>query len=100
MTNQINETKRYLDVDELAKYLVLSPHTIRDWIKTRKIPFLKFDRAIRFDLDEIEKWLQNKKVPCLEGRYLTFCLSSFNRLYSFEVGVRSIPTEVYKNENL
>lgn len=76
----IEDRKRYLDVDGVAEYLSLSKYTIRDWIKKRQIPFIKFKRAVRFDLQEIDIWLKDKKMPCLSGRYLNHCFSYFSRI--------------------
>ena len=80
MTEQIKDRKRYLDVDGVAEYLALSKHTIRDWIKKRQIPFIKFERAVRFDLQEIDIWLKEKEVPVLGNRWLSFCFSDFSRI--------------------
>jgi len=80
MTEQIKDRKRYMNVEEVADYLGFSEDTIRSWIKTRKIPILKFDRAVRFDTDKIDAWLQEKEVSVLQDRYLTHCFSNFSRI--------------------
>jgi excisionase family DNA binding protein len=80
MTEQIKDRKRYMNVDEVADYLGFSEHTIRSWMKTRKIPIVKFDRAVRFDTDKIDIWLKDKEVPVLGNRWLSFCLSDFSRI--------------------
>lgn len=97
MTNEITERKRYLDVEGVASYLELSKHTIRSWVKNRKIPFIKCGRAVRFNLDDIEKWMQAKRVSCLGNRYLSFCLSSFSHI-SFSC--RYLPSENQEDESL
>jgi len=80
MTEQIKDRKRYMNVEEVADYLGFSEDTIRSWIKIRKIPILKFDRAVRFDTDKIDIWLKDKEVPVLGKRWLSFCLSNFSRI--------------------
>ena len=75
MTEQIKDRKRYMNVEEVADYLGFSEDTIRSWIKNRKIPILKFDRAVRFDTDKIDIWLKDKELPVLKDRWLSFCFS-------------------------
>ena len=53
-------TKKYLTTIELANYLSLHPVTIREWVCSRKIPFYKIGKAVRFNIDEIELWLKKK----------------------------------------
>ncbi len=58
----ICQSQRFLNVKGMAQYLCLSQDTIRAWVKTGYIPFSKLGRAVRFDMQEIEPWLMNKKV--------------------------------------
>ena len=53
--------KRFIGVKELAVYLSLSEETIRSWVWQRRIPIFKIGRAVRFDLKQIESWLQANK---------------------------------------
>lgn len=57
--------KRFLNVNELAIYLGLSPDTIRAWVKTGRIPSSKLGRAVRFDKYKIDEWLKDKEVKCI-----------------------------------
>lgn len=44
-----------LNYNKAAAYLDISPHTLRSWVKKRKIPYLSIGRNHRFlraDLDE------------------------------------------------
>ena len=59
---KITITKRFFNVHEVAVYLGLSDDTIRAWIKKGKIPFSKFGKAVRFDLQKIEPWLKEREV--------------------------------------
>ena len=54
--------KRYLTVKELSEYLGIPRHTIYCWISMRKIPFVKMGRLVRFDIEAIQKWVQQRKV--------------------------------------
>lgn len=55
------ETRRFLNIHEIANYLSLSENTIRAWVRTGRIPFSKLGRAVRFDLRKIEPWLKEKE---------------------------------------
>lgn len=47
-------------IENLSKFLNVSPATIRDWIYKRQIPFKKLGRLIRFDPLDIQKWLNER----------------------------------------
>jgi excisionase family DNA binding protein len=57
---------RILTVRELSEILKVKPKTLYQWAELGVIPCLKLNRCLRFDFDEILKWLQNcKKQPQL-----------------------------------
>lgn len=51
--------RRYFNVKEIANYLGMSPNSIRAWVRLRQIPFSKFGRAVRFDIQKIDLWAEN-----------------------------------------
>ena len=51
-----------LTVDELAEFLKLKHSTIYNWCHLKKIPYLKVCGVIRFPKDNIDKWLEERKV--------------------------------------
>ncbi len=51
-----------LNIHQLATELQLSESGIYQWVSQRKIPFVKIGRSVRFDSEEIKRWLENKKV--------------------------------------
>ena len=53
--------KRFLNVNEIAEYLTLSRSAIRKWIRTGQIPVVRLNGAIRFDIDEINRWVSRKR---------------------------------------
>ena len=59
--------KRFLNSRELARYLGLCEPTVRDWVRLKKVPFYKLGKAVRFDLREIEKWLESKRIKPVEN---------------------------------
>jgi excisionase family DNA binding protein len=54
--------RRFVGIDELAKYLGMSKNTVRYWVFTRQIPYCKIGRSVRFEKQEIDNWVNNKKV--------------------------------------
>ena len=52
--------KRFLNVPEVAKYLGLSISAIRKWVRLGKIPFNKVNGSIRFDIERINRWIDQK----------------------------------------
>lgn len=50
-----------LTCKELSEILKVSPKTLYQWAELRVIPCLKLNGALRFDLDDIKKWIHNCK---------------------------------------
>jgi len=50
-----------VDVKTLAGILSVKQKTIYDWIHKGYIPFVKLGRLVRFDENEIKKWLEHKR---------------------------------------
>lgn len=61
---------KWLDIDELAKYLTISKSTIYKMLSSSQIPGHKVGRHWRFDQNEIDNWVRNKNasIPKKEGR--------------------------------
>jgi excisionase family DNA binding protein len=54
--------EKLLTTREIANLLSVRPGTIQKWIQAGKIPFYRLGhRSLRFDLEEIGKWLEKKK---------------------------------------
>lgn len=54
--------KRYISPQELSEYLGFKIDTIYSWVWKREIPYRKMGRCIRFDLREIDKWAEERRV--------------------------------------
>ena len=54
--------RRLLNVQELAELTGLSKNTIYCWVSQRRIPFVKCGRLTKFDLQRIEKWIEENSV--------------------------------------
>lgn len=61
--------QKYLSILELSTYLGVNELTIRTWIRRAQIPFFKFGRLVRFDIEKIEKWTKEKEVYCFRNKY-------------------------------
>lgn len=56
-----SELKTLMTVDDVAAYVNVPVNTVRSWIKTGAIPFLKAGQLVRFDPDEIQEWLRSRE---------------------------------------
>lgn len=55
---------RLVTVREASRYLSISVSTLYGWVWQRRIPFVKVGRALRFDLDDLKKFVEgNKQQP-------------------------------------
>lgn len=54
--------KRLMNISEAAEYLGVKKSTLYDWVCLRKIPFVKCGRLTKFDIRDIDKWIESKKT--------------------------------------
>lgn len=54
--------KLVIDIKELSKLLGISDKTVYGWVHQKRIPFVKLGGVLRFDMEDIEKWIQKNKV--------------------------------------
>jgi PTS system nitrogen regulatory IIA component len=53
-----------ITVKELEKILRVKEKTLYQWAELGQIPCIKMHGCLRFDLDEVKKWVDScKKVP-------------------------------------
>ncbi|MBI1823702.1 MAG: helix-turn-helix domain-containing protein [Nitrospirae bacterium] len=57
---------KYLNIQELSSHLNVKAKTIYGWISQREIPHFKLGRLVRFEKDEIDRWLEQKKVDPID----------------------------------
>ena len=53
---------RLLTVQEAARYMAVSVSTLYGWVWQRRIPFVKMGRALRFDLADLERFIETSRV--------------------------------------
>ena len=50
-----------ITVDDAAKFLAVSKSTLYGWVYQRRIPFVKVGGALRFELTELQKFIQSNR---------------------------------------
>lgn len=58
--------KEWMNVDDVAAYLSLSPKTIRNYVSQGLIPHNKVRGILRFKKDRIDLWLDTGRVETRE----------------------------------
>jgi excisionase family DNA binding protein len=53
---------RLLDIAGLAERLAVSERFVRRLIAERRVPFFKVGKFIRFDSNDIDQWIENRRV--------------------------------------
>jgi len=53
--------KKLLTIKELSEFLNIPVGSIYNLVYRRRIPFVKVEHLLRFNLEEIEKWLQENE---------------------------------------
>lgn len=62
MTTKTN----FLKASDVATKLNLSESTIRSYVFKKQIPHVKLRGALLFEENEIDKWIESKKVDAIE----------------------------------
>lgn len=52
------QTARYIDIKALSDHLQIKTSTLYAWTARNKIPSIKIHGVIRFQMDEINTWLE------------------------------------------
>lgn len=53
---------RLLTVQQAARYLSVSVSTLYGWVWQRRIPFVKVGRGLRFDLSDLEGFIEANRI--------------------------------------
>ena len=59
---------KYLRTTDVATYTRLSVNTIRKYVLDKRIPHIKRNGVVLFDLQEIDSWLREGRVPVLDRK--------------------------------
>jgi excisionase family DNA binding protein len=56
------DANRLVDLPAVADQLGVTDRYVRRLVAERRIPYIKFGRLLRFDLVEVEQWLERSRV--------------------------------------
>lgn len=59
-------SKNLISINQLAEHLGVQKSTIYGWVHMREIPHYKIGRLLKFRSDEIEEWIQGRRVDALQ----------------------------------
>ncbi len=51
-----------LNVAEAAEMINVKTGTLYNWVWQRKIPYVKTGRMVKFDIKDLDKWIEKNKV--------------------------------------
>ena len=57
--------RRIVDRAGVAEYLHVGERAVKTLVETRRIPFVRVGRHIRFDLDRIDAWLDENTTEAM-----------------------------------
>lgn len=55
------DNKLYLTYSELSEFIGISVSALKNLVRSKQIPHLKISRSVRFDLNDVQSWLEDKK---------------------------------------
>ena len=53
---------RLLDIDGAAEHMAVTPRFVRSLVADRRIPYLKVGKFVRFDVGDLDTWLDSCRV--------------------------------------
>jgi excisionase family DNA binding protein len=63
MDNGNSNLPKLLKPAELSEHLAVPKATIYSWVRRGDIPFVKLGGLVRFDPEEINNWIKERKHP-------------------------------------
>jgi excisionase family DNA binding protein len=57
-----NRVPRLMTVTDAARYLAVSVSTLYGWVYQRRIPFVKVGRALRFEVVDLDSFIQRNRT--------------------------------------
>jgi len=57
-------SERYVDIKTVSRYTSLPVKTLYEWSGLGKIPSIKINRRVLFDLQDIDKMMESMKRTC------------------------------------
>lgn len=47
---------------ETAEFLNINLETLYDWVQRRRIPYYKIGRSVKFDPQDLDRWVEERRV--------------------------------------
>ena len=66
-TQPVNKDDSLLGVKELAQYLGVSVQWVYERVQLKEIPYIKVGKHLRFRKSDIDRWLEDLKVPPMDS---------------------------------
>ena len=67
MDNKLMPQMQLIDIKKVAEMLGVKPPTIYNWAEMGRIPYVKLNGALRFDPEDLLKWIQSCKKQVSSG---------------------------------
>ena len=61
-TTDMRTEERWVNLADVAEHLSVSQDTIRNWLKSGKLPTIKAGKQYKFRLSEVDKLLEDGKL--------------------------------------
>jgi excisionase family DNA binding protein len=61
-TTELKTEEKWVNLADVAEHLSVSQDTIRNWLKSGKLPTIKAGKQYKFRLSEVDKLLEDGKL--------------------------------------
>lgn len=65
LNGKTSPVREILSIPQAAEYLGQSEHTIREWVRRRKIPHYKVNGAVKFRKSRLDKWINTNEIAVI-----------------------------------
>ena len=60
--------KRLLTIKEASDYLGISVKGLYNMVNRRELPFYKIGKRVRFDMKQLDEWIEKHKVESVDNQ--------------------------------
>ena len=60
---------KLIGIQQAAKYSGLKVSTLYQWVSEKKIPYYKLGRLVKFDLNDLDRFIEKSKVKPVKEIY-------------------------------
>jgi excisionase family DNA binding protein len=64
--NEVNVAQGFFGIQDLSRYLGIKTGTLYVMVEERSIPHYRIGRLVRFRKSEIDRWMEQKQVQCVD----------------------------------